>query len=185
MKQCWNFLNIIFSILFQGLLPTTILFYKRAQISNVLSQISEKFWTLDDVMQTKREEDYYLSTYKRLKWIVYSFFSTSILACAILIFLPIAFENKQLPLKCYKPPFVGFYELFFLQTLTLVSGTLSYSSVVTLIMTVTKLTQLQFRLLNRQIQNAFAKNRQQDLRILLKYVVEHHNFLLRWVQNLI
>lgn len=141
--------------------------------------MSEKFWTLNDVKQSKEEEDYYMSTYKRLKWIVYIFFSTSILSCAILIFLPIAFENKQLPLKCYKPPFVGFYELFFLQILTLVSGTLSYSSVVTLIMTVTKLAQLQFRLLNRQIHNAFSKNKQHGLRVMLKNIVEHHNFLLR------
>lgn len=141
--------------------------------------MSEKFWTLNDVKQSKEEEDYYTSTYKRLRWIVYIFFSTSIFSCAILIFLPIAFENKQLPLKCYKPPFVGFYELFFLQILTLVSGTLSYSSVVTLIMTVTKLAELQFRLLNRQIHSAVAKNGLQDLRGRLKHVVDHHNFLLR------
>lgn len=141
--------------------------------------MSEKFWSLDDVKQSKEEKDYYISAYKRLKWIVFSFFSSSIISCAILIILPIAFEIKQLPLKCYEPPFLGFYELFFLQMLTLVSGTLSYSSVVTIIMTVTKLTQLQFRLLKRQIHNVFSNNQQQDIRNKLKQVADHHNFLLR------
>lgn len=140
--------------------------------------MSDDFWSLDDIQLSKAEKHYFISTSTRLKWIIYSFFSSSMLSCATLILLPLFSEIKQLPLKSYEPTFVGYTELLVLQSMTLISGTFSYCSVVALIMTFTKLTQLQFRLLKLHIESCFSSSYKQKLQPMVKTIVDHHNFLL-------
>lgn len=165
--------------LLQGLLATTVLFLKRRQLADILTKMYRQFWRTDTVKLSVKEELFFRSTYRRLKWISNTFYILGVILTFAFFVAPVLWEKETLPLKCYRPSFVSFEALFVVEVISMVFGTLLPAvSLQILIMTLAKLTELQFRLLNKHIEATLSLHFQEDLLTRVKSIVDHHNFLM-------
>lgn len=167
-------------IFFKGLCGIGTLFIKRQQLSILLTEMDKHFWTIDDVELTLSERISFTSTHQRLKTIcLCSWISSFILTSAILL-SPFVFV-MELPFAAYQPAFLGFGGVFILEIISASFGNvIPVLATNTLVFNSVKLTELQFGLLNRYIENSFKGNSERDMKTEIKRIAVHHSFLLRY-----
>lgn len=141
----------------------------------------DNFWPTDIIELYDRDSLYYTKTYRRLEIIFYGLCASGVATIISTLVASFISDDIQLPLRSYEPPFVNFATLFVFQVITAILGSLIPTMpFISLIMSLTKLTELQFRALNSYARMMFRPGCQSDVKARIKIFVKHHNFLLRW-----
>lgn len=147
--------------------------------------MEDRFWKLEDIVLSASEKDYFQQSYKKMRIAFHMliFFCSLNSGCAC--FQTFFLEDDILAFICYQPEWMSFYTLWFVQALVMV-----FSIIVPIVcldvslMTLLTLTQIQFKLLNKEVENIFndsvtfwGKNTEWRIR----RVIRHHVFLLGYV----
>lgn len=164
---------------FQGGIMSSTLFMNRLVISNLLRNVRETFWRVYDIEMTDSEQEFFRRTYRRM---TNQFITLGVLSSMYIVsvFFPVFFmKENELPFLQYQPSWMNIYELMVIRLIVLSVG-LVYpaTAIMTIMMIFITLTQLQFRLLNKEIDNIFNKDNEVS-NAVIKKIIDHHNFLLR------
>lgn len=148
-------------------------------LSNLVKQIRQKFWKTENMKIKYCDEEYIKKRYRSMKMLFFVLLTFYVMA-VMLFYVPSFFpHNKILPFAVYQPSWMTVNQLLCLELfVTLFSGTFPMLATLTLLMTVSISTQVQFRLLVNEIVKTLKMDNGFSSREI-KRIVDQHNFLLR------
>lgn len=160
---------------------------KRTEIAELLKEIKENFWMLQDFNIPKRDQEYFKRVQKNMKLKFGGILTLCLITYISFSCQTILADNQALLFPCYLPSWISFNQMMFYQIIaSFFNQILPAMAIDGLMMTILALTRLQFRILGLQIKNLLTnKNNVSsgELKIKFKMLVEHHNFLMRFVKS--
>nr|CAH7714810.1 unnamed protein product [Callosobruchus chinensis] len=157
------------------------MFINRDKVLDLLTRINTKFWNYEDDSDSRKRKCLQpLYDVKKIINIYVTMYSTT-LTCFALV--PVFSKGEVLIYECYRPSWIPYRVLLFLEQLTGVLCTLfTILPVDFLFMSVTTLTRVQYKLLNEELRHIFdsvtdSKDRVVELRRKIRACAEHHAFL--------
>nr|CAI5866181.1 unnamed protein product [Callosobruchus analis] len=156
-----------------------------SMVIHLIRRMETDFWSPDDIPLSKEEKQFFADTHQRLK----TAFKMLILFCSLnsgcacfqTFFLP---ENV-LAFVCYEPETINFWYIWTLQAFVMVfSIVVPIVSLDVMLMTILVLTELQFKLLNKEVETLFDvdANTGENVDKRIERVIRQHNFLLEYTK---
>nr|CAH7714807.1 unnamed protein product [Callosobruchus chinensis] len=166
----------------------TAMFINRDKVLDLLTRINTKFWNYEDDSDSRKRKCLQpLYDVKKIINIYVTMYSTT-LTCFALV--PVFSKGEVLIYECYRPSWIPYRVLLFLEQLTGVLCTLfTILPVDFLFMSVTTLTRVQYKLLNEELRHIFdsvtdSKDRVVELRRKIRACAEHHAFLNDFIRRI-
>ncbi|KAG5877777.1 hypothetical protein JTB14_003174 [Gonioctena quinquepunctata] len=174
-----------------GMLKTTTMFAKKAEIMKLLKE-TKFFWGERDlgrypeILHQMKKDQKAIQNIARFMQVMNFFTSSGFLVEALFT------TEEILPARCYRPEWLNYYILLFCQEfICLLTVLLPISAMDFIFMTTVRLTRIQFRILNREMEQIFDGVKEEDTREKkrifdrrIKRCVDHHDFLLRYGQQI-
>nr|CAI5866180.1 unnamed protein product [Callosobruchus analis] len=173
------------SMVIHGIQRSSGLYFNKSTLAILIRRMETDFWSPDDIPLSKEEKQFFADTHQRLK----TAFKMLILFCSLnsgcacfqTFFLP---ENV-LAFVCYEPETINFWYIWTLQAFVMVfSIVVPIVSLDVMLMTILVLTELQFKLLNKEVETLFDvdANTGENVDKRIERVIRQHNFLLEYTK---
>lgn len=158
---------------------TIILYFNQDSLTHLIKEIDDKFWKIEEMELDNDVIKYYSRKQSQIKILVRFLVGLSY-STVVIFYFPVLVSGKNvLPFDAYQPPWLTLKQISFLQIFVAIFSVIpSLSAAMILLMTFCVLTQLQFRLLNIEIEKTLKKENV-NFQAKLKQVVDHSSFLLR------
>lgn len=159
-------------------MPTSTLILKRSEFQIMIRDIEQTFWKTEDVHVTENDKEHFFKLHRRLK---INFIILALQCIGLLVFHGLAFKAKELIYPIYQPSWLGVNEILMLETFVpIFSQIIPMMALINLFSSVIVLTQIQFRMLNKEILYHFMTMNIEVSSEIIKKIIDHHNFLLRY-----
>ncbi|KAG5885622.1 hypothetical protein JTB14_006168 [Gonioctena quinquepunctata] len=158
------------------------MFMKKGKVQKLLNQMKKEFWNIDDYQNksTLSKVREVLKITKKTHDFIITLHVTNSLGFLIGPFLT---REVILPFECFRPEWLGYYPLLFYENLTSAVSILSpVLGMDVFFMSIIRLTQIQWVLLNREILTIFdmKEAKKEVIETKIRRCVNHHNFLLEY-----
>lgn len=156
------------------------IFLAKNEIMQILDSITTNFWNLEHLKKQK-SINIYVSLHRRLKnkcHVLLTFYVGTIFAFYL---GPFFSEGDVLIYECYRPPWMPYYCIMALMdTIGTLSTLLAMIPVDIFFMSLASLAQIQFKLLNEELESLFENfdDEGEAVRVKIKTCINHHSFLL-------
>ncbi|CAG9817042.1 unnamed protein product [Phaedon cochleariae] len=148
-----------------------------------------QFWTLTDDHSGEMESDV-IEGYRTIKNTCRLLMMMHCSNAAGFLVAAMISSDNILPIECYRPEWIGYsFLLLYQEGVALLTILIPVMAMDFFFMATLRLTEIQFRLLNREIKNMFKITEDVPKELFsiivedkLKRCVERHNFLLSYVQ---
>lgn len=163
------------------MLTIVALAVQRASINELVKEVRTTFWKVEDVSLSKSDRKFIYGTLKKMKLKLFALAGLGVIYTVVMFVPMFLTDEKALPFPQYQPSWMSINEILLLKLFVLIFALdISVVALISLVMTFVTLTHMQFRLLNRQIENSLNMDNGPSHNVI-KRIVDHHNFLLRWV----
>nr|ALR72580.1 odorant receptor OR37 [Colaphellus bowringi] len=176
-----------------GMVKSTTMFVKKNSVQTLLAQMEKHFWPMNNYKYSYIHNGI-LNICKTIRnttnfiWFMHF--------CNAMGFLvgPLITKDPVLPFECYRPEWMGYYTLLLFEDVTSIITILCpVLAMDVFFVTIIKLTQIQWKMLNSEIQSMFdlspsgkiSREDEENIMVMkIKKCVVHHNFLLNYQQLL-
>lgn len=155
------------------------MFVKKTDILILVDKMNNKFWKMDDYLKTDEKAKKY---YKMFRLSFNSIIMMHLINAAGFLIIIFLTKFQQLVFQCYVPKFISIYGLTIQQLATCMMTILfPVMAMDVTFLSILRLTQIQFRILNSKMSKLFDNNEERDdvtTSQNIRTCIKQHQFLL-------